>query len=182
MKYKKEALLFTLVAASVATFCADMALPMGYSIWVFYVPIIFISVLVNSRKTTFFLCVFSCALISLAFILPILGISGHHETAGWQLCLFNRTIGITAILMLTFISISYLKSKERIFRLEKLICVCAWTRQIKIDGKWMSIEKFISDYLDKQVTHGISPEAYEKMIKEAEISAGDTPENVKIQS
>ncbi len=41
---------------------------------------------------------------------------------------------------------------------EGLLTVCAWTKRIKHDGRWMSMDEFLSSYLHLQVTHGISDE------------------------
>ncbi|HCE42709.1 MAG TPA: hypothetical protein DET40_04105 [Lentisphaeria bacterium] len=62
------------------------------------------------------------------------------------------------------------ETRTRIDRLEKLIKVCAWTRKIKVEDEWLTIEEFMKKYLDKDVTHGISPEAFEKMFKETKVS------------
>jgi GAF domain-containing protein len=42
--------------------------------------------------------------------------------------------------------------------LEKLITVCAWSRKIKVDGRWVSFEEFLVETLGLAVTHGIDPE------------------------
>ena len=40
-----------------------------------------------------------------------------------------------------------------------LLKVCAWTKRIEVDGRWISIEDFLSHYLELQLTHGMSEEA-----------------------
>lgn len=40
-----------------------------------------------------------------------------------------------------------------------LLKVCAWTKRIEVDGRWISIEEFLSRYLQLQLTHGMSEEA-----------------------
>jgi PAS domain S-box-containing protein len=42
---------------------------------------------------------------------------------------------------------------------EGLLKVCAWTKRIEVDGRWISIEEFLSHYLHLQLTHGMSEEA-----------------------
>lgn len=54
----------------------------------------------------------------------------------------------------------------KIQRLEKIITVCAWTGKIEMDGKWVCLEEFLRSKLGVDVTHGISPEAYQKMMQE----------------
>jgi PAS domain S-box-containing protein len=40
-----------------------------------------------------------------------------------------------------------------------LLKVCAWTKRIQVDGRWISIEEFLSGHLQLQLTHGMSEEA-----------------------
>ena len=40
-----------------------------------------------------------------------------------------------------------------------LLKVCAWTKRIEVDGRWVSMEEFLSQYLQLQLTHGMSEEA-----------------------
>ena len=42
---------------------------------------------------------------------------------------------------------------------KELLKVCAWTKRIEVDGRWVSIEEFLSHYLQLQLTHGMSDEA-----------------------
>ena len=49
---------------------------------------------------------------------------------------------------------------DEIRRLRKgLLKVCAWTKNIEIDGRWISIDEFLSEYLQLRLTHGMSEEA-----------------------
>jgi len=48
---------------------------------------------------------------------------------------------------------------EEIERLRSgLLKVCAWTKRIEIDGRWIPIEEFLSDSLGLRLTHGMSEE------------------------
>ncbi|HSH38290.1 MAG TPA: PAS domain S-box protein [Chthoniobacterales bacterium] len=52
------------------------------------------------------------------------------------------------------------KADVEIKRLRRdLLKVCAWTKRIEVDGRWISIEEFLSHYLHLQLTHGMSEEA-----------------------
>ncbi len=42
---------------------------------------------------------------------------------------------------------------------EKLVTVCAWSKKIKVDGRWVTFEEFLVDSLGVKITHGIAPEA-----------------------
>ena len=36
------------------------------------------------------------------------------------------------------------------------LIVCAWTHRIKRDGRWLSLEEFLTEHLGYQVSHGLS--------------------------
>jgi len=40
-----------------------------------------------------------------------------------------------------------------------LLKVCAWTKRIEVEGRWVPIEEFLSEYLHLRLTHGMSEEA-----------------------
>jgi PAS domain S-box-containing protein len=42
---------------------------------------------------------------------------------------------------------------------EARLLVCAWTKRIYYDGRWMAVEEFLRDYLRLNLTHGVSEEA-----------------------
>ena len=46
--------------------------------------------------------------------------------------------------------------------------ICAWTKRIRVEDKWMTIEEFLRDHLHIKLSHGISPEAKDKLVKEGE--------------
>ncbi|MEI8287967.1 MAG: hypothetical protein WCH99_00730 [Verrucomicrobiota bacterium] len=50
----------------------------------------------------------------------------------------------------------------------ELQVICAWTKRIRVEDKWMTIEEFLRDHLHIKLSHGISPEAKDKLTKEAE--------------
>jgi hypothetical protein len=52
------------------------------------------------------------------------------------------------------------QSTEEIRKLQSgLQVVCAWTKQIKVDGQWMTPDEFLSAKLHLKISHGMSPEA-----------------------
>ena len=44
--------------------------------------------------------------------------------------------------------------------------VCAWTNRIKLEGKWVALDEFLTSKLNVTVSHGISPEAFEEIKKQ----------------
>jgi PAS domain S-box-containing protein len=49
---------------------------------------------------------------------------------------------------------------------EGLLTVCAWTKRIKHDGRWMSMDEFLSSYLHLHLTHGISDEGMKTALED----------------
>ena len=51
------------------------------------------------------------------------------------------------------------EASAEIAKLRKgLLKVCAWTKRIEIDGRWISVDEFLSDHLHLKLTHGMSAE------------------------
>lgn len=51
-----------------------------------------------------------------------------------------------------------------ILRLEKQVKICAWTKKINVEGRWLTIEEFLTEKLNLDVTHGITEELADQMI------------------
>jgi len=65
------------------------------------------------------------------------------------------------------------RSTEEIQELQnQLQVVCAWTKRIQIDGKWIPIDEFLTRKLHLKLTHGISPEASQEFQENAEEKKG----------
>jgi PAS domain S-box-containing protein len=42
---------------------------------------------------------------------------------------------------------------------DRLLTICAWTKQIQHEGRWVPVDEFLTDHLHLHLTHGISEEA-----------------------
>ena len=47
-----------------------------------------------------------------------------------------------------------------------LLKICAWTKRIEIDGRWIPVDEFLSDHLHLKLTHGMSVEGARLFHKE----------------
>jgi PAS domain S-box-containing protein len=47
-----------------------------------------------------------------------------------------------------------------------LLKICAWTKRIEIDGRWIPVDEFLSDHLHLKLTHGMSVEGARLFNKE----------------
>lgn len=53
---------------------------------------------------------------------------------------------------------------RRLARLEGLVTVCAWSRTVEYEGKWLSFEEYLQRRFNINTSHGISPAEAEKAI------------------
>lgn len=51
-----------------------------------------------------------------------------------------------------------------------LVTMCAWTRELKYNGQWMSIEQYLMERFGLHITHGVSEKAAATMLKELDPS------------
>jgi hypothetical protein len=59
-----------------------------------------------------------------------------------------------------------------------LLTICAWTKRIKHDGRWMSVDEFLATHLHLNLTHGISEEAMQNAIAELKEGAAQDASSV----
>ena len=45
----------------------------------------------------------------------------------------------------------------------QLQVVCAWTQRLRVEGKWVTLDEFLTSKLNLRISHGISPEALAKI-------------------
>jgi K+-sensing histidine kinase KdpD len=58
------------------------------------------------------------------------------------------------------------RSTEEIRQLQSHIqVVCAWTKRINVEGKWIGLDEFLTDKLKTQVSFGVSPDAMQQILE-----------------
>lgn len=61
-------------------------------------------------------------------------------------------------------------SLDHVARLEHaMLKICAWTKQVNVGGKWITIEEYLSEHLGLVLTHGVCDSAKVNLIKQAAI-------------
>jgi hypothetical protein len=64
------------------------------------------------------------------------------------------------------------RSTEAIRKLQgHLQVVCAWTKRVHVEGKWIPLDEFLTDQLHAKVSYGVSPEAMQEVLDTQEQSA-----------
>jgi len=57
------------------------------------------------------------------------------------------------------------RSTEQIRKLQgQLQVVCAWTKRINVEGKWIALDEFLTDKLNAKISYGVSPEAMQEVL------------------
>jgi hypothetical protein len=57
----------------------------------------------------------------------------------------------------------------------QLQVVCAWTKRINIEGKWIALDEFLTNKLNAKVTYGVSPEAMQEVLNMDRTAEPATP-------
>ena len=61
----------------------------------------------------------------------------------------------------------------------QLQVVCAWTKRINIEGRWVALDEFLTQQLNTKITYGVSPEAMQEVLVNVEQS--EFPETLPVQ-
>lgn len=56
----------------------------------------------------------------------------------------------------------------RLEKLQEFVTVCAWTGQVKFQGQWLRLDEYLKRQFGISVSHSLSQEAAEKMMREIE--------------
>lgn len=87
------------------------------------------------------------------------GLSDLYEFAG--LVMDQMELRLSARKIIAALSRA-VRGAERSAELERLVTVCAWSKKIQVDGKWVTFEEFLVDNLGVRITHGIDPDSARK--------------------
>jgi K+-sensing histidine kinase KdpD len=61
------------------------------------------------------------------------------------------------------------RSTEEVRRLQsQMQVVCAWTKRINVEGRWVALDEFLTDKLNAKITYGVSPEAMQEVLHSVE--------------
>jgi len=61
------------------------------------------------------------------------------------------------------------RSTEETRRLQsQLQVVCAWTKRINLEGRWVALDEFLTNKLNTKITYGVSPEAMQEVLHSVE--------------
>jgi CHASE3 domain sensor protein len=86
---------------------------------------------------------------------------------------------IMSVLLIGGVAMALIMVVVILLRLEKLqefVTVCAWTGQVKFQGRWLRLDEYLKNQFGISVSHSLSQEAADKMMREIEeINRTQTP-------
>ena len=77
------------------------------------------------------------------------------------LCVMVIVFGITTAVL-----------QRRSERLGRLVTICAWSRTIHFNGEWLTLEEYLARRFNVNVTHGISPQQLDVLMKDEILQPG----------
>lgn len=154
---------FASVVAAIAIFVVGLHVPAGVADGTFYIIPILLALRSDPRKFTLLMAV----LCTIAVICGYLLLPGD-QVADW-LRWANRGVSILVIWIAALLGYLLFHARRRQRRLEQILTMCAWTKKVKVEGEWMTIEEFLTKYYHLNITHGITEEAAKKLAEEAHL-------------
>jgi integral membrane sensor domain MASE1 len=61
-------------------------------------------------------------------------------------------------------------SVEKVSRLEEIVTFCAWTGKVRMDDEWVSVERFLNERYNLNISHGISDDAMRRILVDAGVT------------
>ena len=155
--------LATALAVTAIILFVDLQLPLGVTITAFYVIPILISLMSDRREYTLGLAILCSLLVALGYLLS------HDIGVPRWIVLIDRSAVVLVIWITALLGIETAKAKKKIREMGKLLTICAWTKQIKVEDQWISIEDYLTKHCGLKLTHGITKEAQQLYFKDMDI-------------
>jgi len=148
------------LAVGAVIFYADLRAPRGLTVGALYVLPLLISLMADNRKVTLWLAALFSAFVVVGYFL-----SSDVGVPGW-IVVSDRIITILAIWVTAVLGVEVTLAKRQLREMGRLLTICMWTKQVRIDGEWIPIERYLTEHCGIRLTHGISREAAEKVLRE----------------
>ena len=153
------------LAVGAVIFYADLRAPRGLTVGALYVLPLLISLLADSRKTTLALAALFTVLVAVGYAL-----SSDIGVPRW-IVYSDRVVTVLAIWVTAVLGVEMTVAKQRIRSLGRLLTICAWTKQVRVAGEWIPIEQYLTDFVGVRLSHGISRDAAEQILRDEGIES-----------
>ncbi|HTO72878.1 MAG TPA: hypothetical protein VMJ30_03615 [Gemmatimonadales bacterium] len=154
---------FALAAALVTAalvFLLDVQSPLGLTVTVLYVVPVLLSLMADRPALTRGIALLCGVLVVVGyFFSPRIGVP---LWISWT----DRGLVLLVVAVVAWLGQEIGLAKRRIGELEKWLTICAWTKQVNVDGQWISIERYLTDHAGLTLTHGMSKEALDRFLGE----------------
>lgn len=155
-------------------FMLDIVTPLGFSVFIFYIIAVFLSIKLSSIS-------FTVKIAILGSLLTILGFFFSPQGGESWRVVTNRSLAVLVICITGFLGIQLKlaeeskakalsdreKSLEEIKILRGLLPICCSCKKIRDDkGYWREIESYIKEHSQADFTHSICPECSRKLYPE----------------
>ena len=94
-------------------------------------------------------------------------LSKHQQTAETDVVstqIMSLVLIVAVAVALVFVVVILL----RLEKLQQFVTICAWTGQVRHQGQWLRLDEFLKHQFGISVSHSLSKEAAEKMMREIE--------------
>ena len=86
----------------------------------------------------------------------------------------NRSISLFVVWVTVLLGLYLFRARRQVRDMESLLTVCAWTKQVKVDGRWVSFDEYLTEHLGFTITHGINEDTASKLLQEMKIEVKET--------
>ena len=99
----------------------------------------------------------------------------REETARIQAEL-DQTLSQTTVILDVLLIMLLLHMIARLQKLRNLVTVCAWTKAVRHEGRWMTFEEYLQTRFNVNVSHGLSETARAQLQREVDAEQPKPPE------
>jgi hypothetical protein len=93
---------------------------------------------------------------------------GRHQQAAEQDVVTSQMMSLVLIVAVALALVMVVVILLRLEKLQQFVTVCAWTGQVKFQGQWLRLDEYLKRQFGISVSHSLSQEAAEKMMREIE--------------
>jgi hypothetical protein len=91
-----------------------------------------------------------------------------HQQAAEQDVVSSQMMSLVLIVAVALALVMVVVILLRLEKLQEFVTVCAWTGQVKFQGQWLRLDEYLKKQFGISVSHSLSQEAAEKMMREIE--------------
>jgi CHASE3 domain sensor protein len=81
---------------------------------------------------------------------------------------YTQVMSLVLIIAVALALVMVVVIMLRLEKLQEFVTVCAWTGQVKFQGQWLRLDEYLQRQFGISVSHSLSQEAAEKMMREIE--------------